>query len=83
MKKVMLMVIMMMLSGVAMADRYSDYRDRQRSDSLRYNVMENRYSYEPDNASLQYNVMENKYEYVRPGESLRYNAMEDRFEYAR
>lgn len=64
--------VLFVLSGLVFAD----------DSSLRYNPMENRWSYESTKDDLKYNPMENKWSYENQDSSLRYNPMENKWEYA-
>lgn len=66
----------------SMSERRLWYQPQER-DRLRYNSMENRWSYEKPSSSLRYNPFENRWEYAEPGGRLRYNPFENSWEYAR
>ena len=76
MKTLLIAILILFLSGPAFADQ--DQLDR-----LRYNPMENNWSYESSQDDLKYNAMENSWSYEAPDSELKYNPMKDRWEFAR
>lgn len=79
----LLMVCGLFVAGGAIAGERESRQHGQRGDKLKYNIMENEYSYESPDSRLKYNLMEDEYQYADPEDKLRYNIMEDRYEYSR
>jgi len=72
MKILMTMALILILSGPAFAD----------DSELRYNYMEDSWSYESSQNDLKYNPMEDHWSYEDPDSELKYNFMEDRWEWS-
>lgn len=73
MKTLFIAILVFVLSGPAFAD----------DSELRYNALEDSWSYEDPENELKYNVLENSWSYEDPESHLKYNPLENRWEYAR
>ena len=51
------------------------------SPKLRYNWVENKYNYAPQDAKLKYNWTADKYEFVAPNSKLKHNSQSGNYEY--
>jgi hypothetical protein len=87
MKKIRLAILIGLIGltgfgNPALAFRQQHLPHLSQMDSLRYNHMEDEWSYQSDEDRLRYNPMDDHWSYEEPDNYLRYNPMEDRWEYA-
>lgn len=76
---------MLVLASPAFAwELNNNSQDRtSKPNELKYNPVENQWSYEKPDSQLKYNPNENKFEYTAPNSELKYNPMENKFEYTK
>lgn len=77
MKTLIITVLIFVLSGPVFAC------DDEEGSRLRYNPLQDSWSYEDPQDSLRYNPLQNEWTYEDPESHLRYNPLENRWEYAR
>jgi len=73
--------LVVLLASPAIAWESEDRTDNP--NELKYNPMDNEWSYEKPDSVIKYNPQENKWDYTKPDSELKYNPMENKWEYTK